>query len=200
MSQSSGWDSADGTADVSTRRTITHRTVSRAQRPRKSVRGAGSSRASDMFSLPQSEAYTVQALMELALPHLAGLVGGPHQVHELWAISVASPASLTTSHRDRSGEEDQAGLSSPCLNLDGLSSSDDRLASVIIRLHCCVARMRPFPLLIQIRSSRMWTFRRSLCRAIRDRLSGCVTSRQMFYWWMLLWHVGLEILDVPLRG
>ena len=81
MSQSSGRDSADGTADVFTRRTITHRTVSRAQRPRKSVRGVGSSRASDMVSLPQSEACTVQALMDLALPRFVGLGDGPRKVH-----------------------------------------------------------------------------------------------------------------------
>ena len=71
MSQSSGRDSADGTADVSTRHTVT----------RKSVRGAGSSRASETVSLPQSEEYTVQALMDLALPCFAGLGDGPHQVH-----------------------------------------------------------------------------------------------------------------------
>ena len=86
---------------------------------------AGSSRASDTVSLPQSEAYTVQALMDLALPRFAGLGDGPRQVHEPWAISVASPVSPVTSHLDTSGEEDRAGLSSPCLNLDGLSSLDD---------------------------------------------------------------------------
>ena len=109
--------------DVSTRRTVTHRTVSRAQRPRKSVRRAGFSRASDTVS--ESETYTVQALMDLALPRFAGLGDGPRQVHEPWAISAASPASPATSRLDTSGEEDRAGLSSPCLNLDGLSSSDD---------------------------------------------------------------------------
>ena len=35
--------------------------------------GARSSRALDMVSLPQSEAYTVQAMMDLALPRFAGL-------------------------------------------------------------------------------------------------------------------------------
>ena len=68
MAQSSGRASADVTADVSTRHTVTRRSVSRARRPRKSVWGAGSSRASETVSLPQSEAYTVQALMDLALP------------------------------------------------------------------------------------------------------------------------------------
>ena len=103
MSQSSGRDSADGTADVSTQRTVTQRTASRAQRPRKSVRGAV---ASDMVSLPQSEVYTVQALMDLVLPRFAGLGDGPRQVHERWAISDVSPASLATSRLDTSGEED----------------------------------------------------------------------------------------------
>ena len=107
MSQSSGRDSADGTADVSTRCTVTRRTVCRAQRPRKSVRGARSSRASDTVSLPQSEAHTVQSLMDLTLPRFVGLGYGPRQVHEPWAISADSPASPATSHLDTSGEEDR---------------------------------------------------------------------------------------------
>ena len=41
MSQSSGRDSADGTADVSTRHTVTRRSVSLARRPHKSMRGPG---------------------------------------------------------------------------------------------------------------------------------------------------------------
>ena len=40
-------------------------------------------------------------------------------------MSADSPASPATSRLDTSGEEDRVGLSSPCLNLDGLSSSDD---------------------------------------------------------------------------
>ena len=206
MSPSSGRDSADGTADVSTRCIITHRIVSRAQRPRKSVRGGGgSSRASDTVSLPQSEACTVQVLMDLALPRFAGLGDEPRQVHEPWAILVASPASPATSRLDTSGEEDRAGLSSPCLNLDGLSSSDDDtgasvgLSDLSVTLLCGSDEV--FPLSFQIRSSRTWmaqfnlnnvrkrglkhhhfisrtwTFHRSLWRAISDRLSGYVTSR-----------------------
>ena len=117
MSLSSGRDSADGTADVST--------VSRAQRPRKSVRGAGSSSASDSVSLPPAEAYTIQALMDLALPRFAGMGDGPRQVHAPWVMSTDSPALPASSRLDTSGEEDRAGLSSPCLDLDWLSSSDD---------------------------------------------------------------------------
>ena len=63
--------------------------------------------------------------MDLALPRFAWLGDGPREVHEPWAISVASPVSPATSRPDTSGEEDRVGLSSPCLNLDGLSSSDD---------------------------------------------------------------------------
>ena len=125
MSLSSGRDSADGTADVSTRRTAARWTVSRAQRPCKLVRGAGSSSASDTVSLPPAEAYMVQALMDLALPRFAGMGDGPHQGHAPWAMSTDSPASPASSRLDTSGEEDRAGLSSPCLELDGLSSSDD---------------------------------------------------------------------------
>ena len=39
MSQSSGRDSADGTADVSSRPTVSRRSVSRARRPRRPVGG-----------------------------------------------------------------------------------------------------------------------------------------------------------------
>ena len=49
-----------------------------------------------MVSLPQSEAYMVQALMDLALPRFAGLGDGPSQVHEPWAISADSPVSPAT--------------------------------------------------------------------------------------------------------
>ena len=66
MSLSSGRDSADGSADVSSRH---------AQWPCKPVCGAGSSCASDMVSLPPAKAYTVQALMDLALPRFAGFGG-----------------------------------------------------------------------------------------------------------------------------
>ena len=72
MSLSSGRDSVDSSADVSSRHAVARRTVSRARRPRNPVRGAGSSWASDMVSLPPAEAYTVQALMDLALPRLEG--------------------------------------------------------------------------------------------------------------------------------
>ena len=73
MSLSLGRDSEDGSADVSSRHAVARRTVSRARRPHKPVRGAGSSSVSDMVSLPPAEAYTVQALMDLALPRFAGL-------------------------------------------------------------------------------------------------------------------------------
>ena len=63
--------------------------------------------------------------MDLALPHFAGLGDGPRQVHEPWNVSADSPASPDTSRVDTSGGEDRVMLSSPCLNLDELSSSND---------------------------------------------------------------------------
>ena len=63
--------------------------------------------------------------MDLALPRFAGLADGPRQVHKPWAISADSTASPAASRLDTSGGEDRVRLSSPCLNLDGLSSSDD---------------------------------------------------------------------------
>ena len=124
MSLSSGRDSADGTADVSTQRTVARRTVSRGPTTSQVSARAGSYSASDMVSLSPAEAYTVQALMNLVLPRFAGMGDGPHQVHAPWAMSTNSPASPASSRLDTSGEEDRAGLSSPCLDLDGLSSSE----------------------------------------------------------------------------
>ena len=72
----------------------------------------------------------VQELMDLALPRFAGLGDGPRQVHMPRAMSTDSPASLAASRLDTSGEEDREGLGSPCLDLDGLSSSDDDIGTL----------------------------------------------------------------------
>ena len=86
---------------------------------------------SESGCLPPSEASTVQALMDLALPRFAGLGDGPRQVHLLWSVSSDSPASPAACRLDTSGEEDlrfpadQMLVLSPCLNLDELSSLDD---------------------------------------------------------------------------
>ena len=68
--------------------------------------GRTSQCASDMVSMPPAEAYSVQALIDLALPHFAGLGEGPPQVHAPLAMSTDSPASPATSRLDTSGEED----------------------------------------------------------------------------------------------
>ena len=65
--------------------------------PQSSAR-AGSSCASDMVSLPPGEAYTVQTLMDLALPRFAGLGDGPRHLPEegnLFHVSPVSPGFLT---------------------------------------------------------------------------------------------------------
>ena len=131
MSLSSGRDSTDGSADVTTGHTVTRRTGSRGQRQCTSLRGAGSSCASDMVFLPPAEASTVQALMDLSLPRFAGLGVGPQQVHAPWATSTDSPASPATSRPGTSGEENRGGLALPCLDLDGLSSSDDDIGTSV---------------------------------------------------------------------
>ena len=56
---------------------------------------------------------------------------GPQQVHAPWATSVDSPASPATSRLDTSGEENRGGFASPCFDLDGLSSSDDDIATSV---------------------------------------------------------------------
>ena len=84
-----------------------------------------------MVSLPPAETSTVQALTDLSLPPFAGLGVGPQQVHAPWATSIDSPASPATSHLDTSGEENRGGSASPCLDLDGLSSSDDDIGTSV---------------------------------------------------------------------
>ena len=78
-----------------------------------------------------SEASTVQGLMDLALPRFAGLGDGPRHVHLPWSVSSDSPESPAACRLDSSEQEDvrfprdRMPVSSPCLNLDDLSSSDD---------------------------------------------------------------------------
>ena len=82
--------------------------------------GGGSSKASESVRLPRSEATTVQAMMDLALPRFAGLGDGPRQIHKTWVVSADSPASPDAGLADTSGAKDCRGLSSPCLNLEEL--------------------------------------------------------------------------------
>ena len=69
--------------------------------------------------------------MDLVLPRFAGLGDGPRQIHKPWMVSTDSPASPDVSLVDSSGVEDRVVLSSPCLNLDELSSSDDDVAGSV---------------------------------------------------------------------
>ena len=106
--------------------------------------GGDSSMRSESGCRPPSEASTVQALMDLAFPRFAGLGDGPRQVHPPWSIASDMPASPATCR----GEEDlhftvdQMSVSSACLNLDMLSSSDDNsrdsagLSDLLITLLC----------------------------------------------------------------
>ena len=70
----------------------------------------------------------------------------------------------------------EGGSASPCLNLDGLSSSDDDIGTSVglddlsVTL-LCGSELCGFPRLIPIRSSRTWTFPWSQCHMIGDRLS-----------------------------
>ena len=135
-----------------------------------------------MVSLPPAEAYTVQALMDLALPRFAGLGDEPRQVHAPWAMSTDSPASLATSRLDTSGEEDRAGLASPCLDLDGLPSPDDDigtldgLSDLSATLLCGSDEV-----FAPVNSDQVLSdvdFPQSLCRTISDRLSADVMPRR----------------------
>ena len=186
MSLSSVRDSTDSLADVSTGHTVTRRRGSRGQRRHTSLRGAGSSGDTDMVFLPPAEASTVQALMDLSLPRFAGSGVGPQQVHASWATSTDSPASPATSCPRTIGEENRGELASLCLDLDGLSSSDDDVGTSVglddlsVTLLCGSDEV--FPRLIPIKPSRTWIFPRSQCRMIGDRLSVDVIPRRTFCW------------------
>ena len=82
-----------------------------------------------------SEVQTIQALMELALPSFEGLGDGPRQVHRPWMVSTESPASP-----DSGGLTELLRSSSPCLNLDALSSDDTEgsvgLSNISVTLLC----------------------------------------------------------------
>ena len=93
--------------------------------------GGDSSKRSELVGLPLLEASTVQALMDLALPRFAGLGDVPQQVHLPWSVSSDSAASPAACRLHKSGQEelrfpkDPVLMSSPCFNLDELSSSSD---------------------------------------------------------------------------
>ena len=80
---------------------------SRARRPRQPKGGgANSSMRLEPGCLLPSEASTVQALMDLALPRFAGLGNGPRQVHLPWSVSSDPPESPAACRQDSSEQED----------------------------------------------------------------------------------------------
>ena len=93
--------------------------------------GGDSSMRLESGCLLPSEVSTVPALMDLVLPRFPGLGDEPRQVHLPWSVSsdsLASPAACrldSSEHEDLRFLRDQMPVSSPCLNLDELSSSDD---------------------------------------------------------------------------
>ena len=79
----------------------------------------GAFHGSYMRRMHASEVQTIQALMELALPRFEGLGDGPRQVHRSWMESTELPALP-----DTGGFTVPLWWSSPCLNLDVLSSDN----------------------------------------------------------------------------
>ena len=82
ISRTSLRDMGDRTPDVSSRPKITRRSISRARGPTRPVTEAGSSLTTGPVRPHRSEANTIQALMDLALPRFEGLGG--------WASTSAS--------------------------------------------------------------------------------------------------------------
>ena len=77
-----------------------------------------------------SEVQTIQALMELALPRFEGLGDEPRQVHRSWMVSTESP--------DPGGLMEPLRSSSPCFNLDALSSDEGSvgISNIAVTLLC----------------------------------------------------------------
>ena len=119
MSRTSLRDTEDRTPDVSSRPSVSHRLVSRVWRPTRPAAVGCLSVATETVRPHHSEINTMQALMDLALPRFEGLGDGPPQVHRPWMVSTDSPASP-----DPVCSTDLLRSTSPCLNLDVLSSDD----------------------------------------------------------------------------
>ena len=122
--------------------------------------------------------------MDLALPRFAGLGDRFCEVHVSWAMPTDSPGSPATSRPDTSGDEDKAGSSLPCLDLDELSSSDEDictslgLSDLVVTLFCGSDEV-----LSPVNSDHVPSdvnFPQTLCRAISGRLHADVMPRRMF--------------------
>ena len=85
---------------------------------------------SDIGGRPPAEMYSVQALMELALPRFA-MPEGPRQVHPPWPVTSEPPASPAPNQIEPCGgvdsrcSMDQTSSSSVYFNLDALTSSSN---------------------------------------------------------------------------
>ena len=183
MSWTSLRDTEDRTADVSPRPKVTRRSVSWARRPPRPVRGAGSSRTTGSVRPHRSEANTVQTLMDLALPRFEGLGDRLRQVHRPWKMSAESPASP-----DTSSVTDRRRSSSPCLNLEELSSSDNdtvgsvRRSDLSVTLLCSSDDGHTTVNSDQVLSD--VDLPPETSQTIRDKLSGYVMYLRMFRLWI----------------
>ena len=157
-----------------------------------------------MVFIPAAEASTVQALMDLSLPHFAGLGVGSQPVHAPWATSTDSPASPATSCPGTSGEENRGELASPCLDLDGLSSSDDDIGTSVglddlsVTLMCGSDEV--FPPVNSDQALLDVDFPSEPVSHDRQQESVDVMPHRTFSWWMSLRYVGRGELDGPLHG
>ena len=100
--------------------------------------------------------------MDLALPRFEGLGDGPRQVHRPWKMSAVSPASPASP--DTSSVADRRRSSSPCLNLDEWSSSDDDRLKLSQTIRDRLSRY-----VMCLRMFRLWIFLKSVGLGIPDR-------------------------------
>ena len=121
MSRTSLRDTEDRTPEVSSRPRVSRRSGSRVRKFNQPAVVACSSVATGTVRPHRSEGTTIRALMDLALPKFADSGDRPVRSHRPWIVmtdSPASPAPVCSTGLLR--------LLSPCLNLDALSSDEDK--------------------------------------------------------------------------
>ena len=160
-------------ASVPSRSAVGHRTVSKTRRPRRLKGVTDSSGGPESVCRLPIEMSSVQALMDLSLHRFAGLTDGPRQIHPPWSIASDSPASPAPARLDTSLCHRRASTWI-CSHHHQRMIQRIRRNVVTCQLHCFVTQMRPIPVCILIRSSRLEIPQRNRYQRTSNSSSGGV--------------------------
>ena len=121
--------STDNPASGPLRPPGSHRSVSRARRPRRLKGVVSLAQGPELGEHPSAEMSSVQALVELALPRFV-MAEGPHVEHPPWPVTSEPPASPSPKQIEPRGEDsrcsiNQTSFSSVYFDLDALTSSSN---------------------------------------------------------------------------